>query len=210
MIELTRRRIAQAGLAAMILAPGAVAAQSLARPRADLYDCEGCEALFERDAAGISVTARLDAEDAGEPFVLRGRALSLSGAPLAGVIVYAHHANGEGYYANGAPQTVWSRRHGRLRGWAKTGADGVYEFRTIKPAPYPNMTMPAHIHLTTLEPGRRPYWIDDVVFEGEFGVDAAYRRDRQNRGGDGVVVLRRLPSGEWLAERDIFLEPHPV
>lgn len=91
----------------------------------------------------------------------------------------------------------------------KTGADGRYEFVTIKPAPYPTITEPAHIHLVVLEPGRRPYWIDDVVFAGEVRVDDEYRASRENRGGDGIVQLRRADDGTWIAERDIRLEPHP-
>jgi protocatechuate 3,4-dioxygenase beta subunit len=59
-----------------------------------------------------------------------------------------------------------------------------------------------------LEAGHRPYWIDDTVFEGEFGVDDAYRRARENRGGSGIVRLRR-EQGVWIAERDIVLEIHP-
>ena len=97
----------------------------------------------------------------------------------------------------------------RLRGWARTGADGTYAFSTIKPAPYPDRSMPAHIHLYVLEPGRRPYWIDDAVFAGEFRVDDAYRRRMENRGGSGIVELAR-ENGAWLAQRDINLEPHPV
>ncbi|MEQ8935916.1 MAG: hypothetical protein RIE56_09020, partial [Amphiplicatus sp.] len=181
------------------------------RPRANLYQCEGCDGAFERSADTLGPSAVIASEsEPGEPFVFRGRVLALDGAPAPGVVIYAYHTNNDGLYANGTPETEWSRRHGRLRGWAKTGADGVYEFRSIKPAPYPNNVMPAHVHLTVAEPGRRPYWIDDIVFEGEFGVTDAYRRRMVQQGGDGVVALSRLASGEWMAARDILLEPHPV
>jgi protocatechuate 3,4-dioxygenase, beta subunit len=69
--------------------------------------------------------------------------------------------------------------------------------------------MPAHVHLFVGEPGRRPYWIDDVVFAGEFGVTPAYRARAENRGGDGIVTLARQ-DGVLLARRDILLEPHPA
>jgi protocatechuate 3,4-dioxygenase beta subunit len=120
-------------------------------------------------------------------------------------VVYIHHTNSVRLYANGSNKSEWSRRHGRLRGWLKTGSDGRYEVDTIKPGVYPDGREHAHIHLTVLEPGKDPYWIDDVVFSGEHGVDGNYRRNRENRGGRGIVALRREQSGGWLAERNIIL-----
>ena len=130
--------------------------------------------------------------------------------PATGVVIYAYQTNAEGLYANGVPGTEASRRHGRLRGWIVTGADGRYAFDTIKPGPYPDRTLPAHVHLTVLEPGRQPYWIDDIVFDGEFGVTDAYRRSMVNQGGNGIVRLARTPGGVLLARRDIVLERHPA
>lgn len=180
--------------------------------RSDLYNCEGCEAVGERPAGALPTIVELAGRDEpGERMVLTGRVTTADGtAPAAGVVIYAHHTNSAGLYANGSNESMWSRRHGRLRGWARTGADGRYTFRTIKPAPYPDRTMPAHVHLFIGEPGRRPYYIDDVVFDGEFGVTAAYRKARELRGGNGIVPLRRTASGEWLATRDIRLEAHPA
>lgn len=180
--------------------------------RADLYNCEGCEAVAERAPGGLSATVQLaPAEEPGERMILTGRITAADGiTPATGVIVYAHHTNAAGLYANGTRETEWSRRHGRLRGWAKTGPDGVYTFRTIKPAPYPDMTMPAHVHLFIGEPGRRPYYIDDAVFAGEFGVTDAYRRQQELRGGSGILTLGRAANGELLARRDIRLERHPA
>ncbi|WP_447724387.1 dioxygenase family protein [Sphingomonas koreensis] len=184
--------------------------QPAARP--DLYNCEGCEAVGEPLPSTLSATVVLAGSDEpGERMILTGRVLTADGtAPAAGVVIYAHHTNDAGLYANGSNQTTWSRRHGRLRGWAVTGADGRYTFRTIKPAPYPDRTMPAHVHLFVGEPGRPPYYIDDVVFDGEFGVTAAYRKAREMRGGNGIVRLGRTADGVLLAQRDIRLETHPA
>lgn len=179
-------------------------------PRVDLYQCEGCEGVYERDPTALEWRDDMASPDEpGERMVLRGRVFETDGVtPASGVIVYAYHTNAEGYYANGSNETEWSRRHGRLRGWVKSAGDGRYEFRTVKPAPYPGQTFPAHIHLTVLEPGRTPYWIDDVVFRGEFGVTPAYEASRENRGGGGIVTLTRQ-DGVWIAIRDIILERHP-
>lgn len=188
---------------------------SMAAPtaaRRDLYACEGCEAVGERSRAGMPATVDLAGpKEPGAHFVLTGVVLSaVERKPTADVVVYAHHTNAKGLYADGAGETELSRRHGRLRGWAKTGADGVYTFRTIKPAPYPDMTMPAHIHLMIGEPGRPAYYIDDVVFEGEFGVTDRYRGGQQLRGGSGISRLAKTAGGAWLARRDIILERHPT
>lgn len=184
---------------------------SAADPNGDFYLCEGCEAVGERDPAGLDGQADIAPPgEPGERLVLSGTVLQSDGrTPAPGIVIYAHHTNAEGLYAGGSDETVWSRRHGRLRGWVRTGPDGRYEFRTIKPGVYPDRSNPAHIHLFLAEPGRRPYWIDDVVFAGEFGVDERYRRSRENRGGPGVVELSRAADGSWIARRDIVLEVHP-
>jgi protocatechuate 3,4-dioxygenase beta subunit len=180
------------------------------RARADLYACEGCEGAREAPAAGIDWQARIAAPDEpGERLRIVGIVFQPDGrTPAPGVIVYAYHTDAAGLYSRGTPATEWSRRHGLLRGWVGTGADGRYAFDTVKPAMYPNRSDPAHVHLTILEPGRRPYWIDDIVFAGESRVDDSYRRKREDRGGSGIVSLDRQGTA-WLARRDIVLEPHP-
>ena len=192
---------------------GASAGKPPSRPRArdNLYQCEGCEGARERDPAKFSWQSRIGtANEPGEPMRIEGRVLKVDGkTPAPGVIVYAYQTNSAGLYANGTPETEWSRRHGRLRGWAKTDSHGRYAFDTIKPAPYPRETMPAHVHLTIIEPKRRSYYIDDIVFDGEFGVTPAYRARQEFRGGSGIVKLTRNASGRWLARRDIVLERHP-
>lgn len=183
-----------------------------ARPvRPDLYNCEGCEAVYEQPPAElVSVSMIAPTEETGERMVLTGYVLTADGArPAEGVILYLHQTDAAGLYANGSQASEWSRRHGRLRGWAKTGADGRYTFLTIKPGPYPDRTLPAHIHLFIGEPGRRPYYIDDVVFDSEFGVTQAYRSAQEMRGGSGIVRLQRSEDGTLLAVRNIVLEHHP-
>lgn len=192
-------------------APRAERASAGGTARANLYQCEGCEGAYEADAATLTNRARIGPGiDKGEPLTVTGTVYQTDRkTPAAGVIIYAYQTNAAGVYGNGSPATEWSRRHGRLRGWVKTGSDGTYRFDTIKPAPYPNRNVPAHIHLTVLEPGKRPYWIDDIVFEGEFGVTPAYRKSMVNQGGNGIVPVRRDGEGHASVVRDIYLERHP-
>ena len=207
-----RSVLAALGLASLGAACGArTAGEPLSGARPDLYNCEGCEGAFERDAQTLDWQSTMaPAGEPGEPMRIEGRVTQSDGqTPAEGVVVYAYQTNAEGLYANGSAETEWSRRHGRLRAWVKTDADGRYGFDTIKPAPYPNQTMPAHVHLTIAEPGRPAYYIDDIVFDGEFGVTPAYRRNQELRGGSGILQLQRTDEDLWLARRNIVLERHP-
>jgi protocatechuate 3,4-dioxygenase beta subunit len=89
----------------------------------------------------------------------------------------------------------------------RTDAEGNYRFDTIRPAPYPGRADPAHIHMTVKEPGRREYWIDEVVFTDDSLVTPRYRSRVGNRGGNGIVTPSRDSTGAWVARRDIVLEP---
>lgn len=204
----SRRNIVLGGLALGLAAPASAQPAGGARVRPDLYNGELDYLAKEFTGRAESLPASIEiapASEPGERMSINGRCLSWrDGKPAAGVIVYAYHTDNSGLYDGGPRGT----RHARLRGWMRTGADGVYSFRSIKPAPYPDRSMPAHIHLTVLEPGRPPYWIDDIVFAGEFRVDAAYRSAQGLRGGDGVIALRKT-NNVWTGARDIRLERHP-
>ena len=61
--------------------------------------------------------------------------------PLAGVVVFAYHSDRNGLY-NWTGVTGW-----RLQGWVRTDETGLFQFDTIRPAPYPGRSIPAHIHI---------------------------------------------------------------
>ena len=182
-----------------------------AEPRADLYQCDGCEGALDGVPAELGAEGRIGPfDEPGEAFVLTGTVYQTDRTtPASGVLVYAYQTTAKGLYEPTPGQTGIVRQHGRMRGWARTGPDGRYRFNTIKPAPYPVHTQPAHIHLMIGEPSRPIYWIDEVIFEGEYLVTDQYKRSRERRGGSGVVQLRRGAQREWLAIRDIYLEQHP-
>jgi len=203
-----RRHVMLGGLAMGVAASACGPAQAQPQVRPDLYNGEldYLAKEFTGRAEDLASSIQLSpTAEPGERMSISGRCLSWqTGQPAAGVIVYAYHTDTNGLYDGGPRGT----RHARLRGWMRTGADGAYAFRSIKPAPYPDRSMPAHIHLTVLEPGRAPYWIDDIVFDGDFKVDAAYRQSAGNRGGNGITPLTRQ-SGIWTGVRHIKLERHP-
>ena len=104
--------------------------------------------------ASISSIARIAPPgEPGIPMVIHGRIEP----PTAGVIVFAYQTDASGVYnAKGA-------RGWRLQGWAKSDANGRFEFRTIRPASYPGQRFAAHIHVTVEAPGL-PRRVTEIEF----------------------------------------------
>ncbi len=176
--------------------------------RTNLHVCEGCEAIYERsfDDLGWETTIP-DKNEPGEPMVISGIVYQTDGSsPAEGVVLYVYHTNAEGVYPKRGNEKKWARRHGYLRGWMKTDADGRYRFTSIRPATYPSRTEPAHVHITLKEPNRQEYWIDAFRFDDDPLVTEKFKNDRQNRGGSGIISLRIDDEGVWMGDREIVLE----
>lgn len=169
--------------------------------------CEDCEVPLIGLPATAPTLAQLAPDtEPGERLQLSGRVSDVSGQPRAGVIIYAHQTNQDGLYpGEGSDPDTAIRRHGRLRAWAKTDADGNYGFSSVRPGSYPGTRMPQHIHLYVIERGCATYYIDDVLFRDDPHLTAAaVRKANQGRGGSGIVTLQRTAAG-WRARRDIVL-----
>jgi protocatechuate 3,4-dioxygenase beta subunit len=172
-------------------------------------DCGDCSGAYEGMPSTFSNRARIAPEsEPGEPLRVTGRVLDPDGRPRAGIIVYAYHTDRFGIYPPPNPPRAESNHQGRLRGWARTGADGRYTFDTIRPASYPQTTNPQHIHMHVIEPGCATYFIDEMLFTDDpmFARLSAEDRSRmaQDRGGSAVVTPKRR--GKVLqVTRDIHL-----
>jgi len=121
--------------------------------------------------------------------------------------VYAYNTNAAGVYPKRGNETGNGRRHGYLRGWARTGADGRYALHTIRPGAYPGRNDPAHIHVTITPPSAEEYWIDEVVFNDDPLLTADRRSKLPNLGGSGIVSPVRNARGVLIATRNITLKP---
>ena len=165
--------------------------------------CENCELVFQGMPDSISSTSRIvPLNEPGEKMRIEGIVRDLSGKPVSGIIVYAYHTDSRGLY----PTDSTSVRHGKLRGWAKSDAKGYYRFDTIRPAGYPNSTIPQHVHMHVIEPGRCTYYIDDIMFKDDPRLTAAIEKQFDfERGGNGFVKPTKDGSGTWIAVRDIVL-----
>lgn len=171
--------------------------------------CDGCEAAFVELPQNLTSKSRIaPASEAGEPMLITGRVLARDGKPKAGVIIYAYHADAHGIYPRPAKSLgAAADRHGRLRGWAISDADGRYTFETIRPASYPSRDIPAHVHMHVIERACAAYYIDDIVFTDDPLLMPAERaRLESGRGGIGVTTpARDSGSGVWKVVRDIHL-----
>ena len=120
------------------------------------------------------------------------------------MILYVYQTDATGRYTPAAGQ-VQGKRHGRLRGWMKTGEDGRYEFRTIRPAPYPGQAIPAHIHPVVKEPDKNEYYLDEFVFDDDPLLTKEKRAELEGRGGSGVLKVTEDEKGVATGRRDIIL-----
>jgi protocatechuate 3,4-dioxygenase beta subunit len=187
--------------------PGAQAPAPVTRARlvAARVECEWCGAAEAPGRLGSSVRLA-DGTEPGAPLVLSGRVLRADGrTPAAGVLLYIYHTNQAGAYPTRGDETGNGHRHGYLRGWLRTDAQGRYCVSTIRPGHYPGRPDPGHVHVTVQEPGGAEGYIDDFVFDDDPRVTAAYRARVRNRGGSGITRLTRGPDGVWRGERTIVL-----
>lgn len=139
----------------------------------------------------------------GEPLEVTGTVYKPGGnEPAEGIVLFAYHTDIRGHYNE--PNSPFNPR---IHGWAKTGKDGRYGFRTIKPAPYPENTSPAHIHVTLTGPDNPEYWVDAYWFEGDPRIIPHQRSILTGRGGGGETLrLTKGADGVLRGSRDFVLE----
>ena len=138
---------------------------------------------------------------AGTPLEVTGRVLDTSGRPRANARVEVWQCDALGQYHHvGEPASSLDPNFQGF-GAVTTDAEGRYQFRTIKPVPYPGRT--PHIHFTVVEDGRRRL-TSQMFVEGEPGNarDGLYRY----LGADASRVTMKLAgSAELKGSLDIVL-----
>ncbi len=168
--------------------------------------CEDCDMMFEGMLQNPSwQTTIAGPDEPGEPMIIRGTIYKKDGkTPAPAVILYVYHTDNKGLYSP-APKQAVAKRHGHLRGWMKTDQTGRYEFKTIRPASYPNSRNPQHIHPIVKEPTTSLYWIDEFLFDDDPVLSDQEKLNQQKRGGSGIVSLKKNEKGVWVGRRDIIL-----
>ena len=136
----------------------------------------------------------------GEPILISGTVFLADGkTPAPDTLIYLYHTDIYGYYGRGG-----EHRHGRYRGWMLTDKRGRYEFRSTKPASYPNSTIASHIHMTVTRQDLREDWVDSILFEGDRFITAQERIPRKG-GTRAILSMEKGPDGIARGRRDIVL-----
>jgi protocatechuate 3,4-dioxygenase beta subunit len=170
--------------------------------------CDGCDIMFEGmpDARKITSETTLASEkEPGDKLDIQGTVFHKDNVtPATDVILYIYHTDAKGYYSPSKDQTN-GRRNGHLRGWIKTDAKGKFTFHSIRPAPYPNARIPAHIHIIVKESGKTRYYIDEVWFDDDPLITEQMKKQTENRGGDMIIQLKKNQHNTWIGKLHIIL-----
>jgi len=143
-------------------------------------------------AAAPSKITIADEHEPGPRMVVSGQVFLPDGVtPAPGVIVYAYHTDATGVYNERQSFSVPPR----LQGWMKTDVQGRYEYRTIRPAPYPNNNIPAHVHYMFWGPGVPLQYFDELMFADDPKVKPEDRRRSESMGRFGFVKQGETRSG---------------
>jgi protocatechuate 3,4-dioxygenase beta subunit len=190
----------------VVLASMLSCAQSDSRSLKQIPNCEDCELMFDGIPEKFSWRSSLsDPTEPGEPLIISGKIFKRDGKTLAaGILLYVYQTDNKGLYSP-APNQTTGKRHGHLRGWMITDAQGRYEFKTIRPASYPNSRNPQHIHPIIKESETKIYWIDDFLFADDPLLTDREKSRLSKRGGSGVMTLAKNNEGVWIGNRDIVL-----
>lgn len=170
--------------------------------------CDGCELMFAGMPDNIqSVDTSAGWAEAGEKLMVTGTVFQIDGTtPAPDVIIYYWQTDNTGRYTFKKGMNEKAKQHGHIRGWVKTDSTGKYTIYTIRPAPYPNEALPAHIHLAIKEPDvANEYYVDDLNFDDD-KLLYPYRKKNPflNRGGSGVLRVV-MKDDLQIAEHNIIL-----
>ena len=152
---------------------------------------------------GAALTSRAQlapAGEPGEPMILSGTVFAPDGRrAVPGVTVYAYQTDARGLYARDGGTMP------RLRGWMVTDAAGRYEVRSIRPAQYPQRTIPPHVHFNAWGAGYPRQWFHQLEFEGDALVTEERLEQSRRLGRFGMVRRLERRDGLWRCTYDLRL-----
>ena len=169
--------------------------------------CDGCELMYVGTPKNIKAIDTSAAwTEKGQKLFITGKVFKLGAKiPAPNVIIYYWQTDNNGYYSPKKGMDEQAEKHGHIRGWVKSDENGNYSIYTIRPAPYPNEGIPAHIHLSIKEPNIENEYYADLYFDD----DPLYLKHKKKYGkGDraGTELLRVLLGNKMqVAEHNIVL-----
>jgi hypothetical protein len=155
-----------------------------------------------RDHATHGVLTLVTPEEPGTRLTLKGTVLDPGGSAVAKARVYLYQTSAKGWYSDQAAHVSGNsgdQKHARLFGYVVTDDQGRFEVKTIRPAGYPQSTLPAHIHVEVrsgTEDGRA------LITEVQFSDDPRLTpeaRQRSERERFLICDVKRGPDGEEVA-----------
>lgn len=158
-----------------------------------------------RKSTRRAVTVLAPPDEPGEPLIVSGTVRDAAGKPIAGALIYVFHADAKGYYT---PARAMDEPNARLFGYMKTGADGRYEFRTIRPGGYPKQPIPQHLHMLVTAAGYRDHRCRSscqLVFEDDPRMTAKWHKWAKEE-GNPVLSVKRNQEGIQKCVYDIVLQ----
>jgi protocatechuate 3,4-dioxygenase beta subunit len=141
----------------------------------------------------LTAVAGVDGHPLGQLLYVQGRVLDLRGEPVADAVIEIWQANAAGRYAHPGDDSE-APLDPNFQGYAKirTGADGSYRFKTIKPGDYGSRT--PHIHFDIR--GRQSRLITQMYFEGEpKNATDGLLKDRSPEARKTLIARAGAPTG---------------
>ena len=135
----------------------------------NLHKLTEFRAVIKKHAKNMTVTL-VTTQEPGAQTTVKGKLLSANKTPLANTLVYVYQTDHRGWYADDKPhveQNEGDRGHARLFGYLKTNDQGEFELKTIRPASYPNSTLPQHIHFEAFSENGRALIITELLFDDD-------------------------------------------
>lgn len=155
--------------------------------------------------ASSSVASLAPPDEPGTRLIVSGRVFDETGKRgVPGVKLYAYHTDAKGGYGSIIPG------QSRLKGTVVTNAEGRFEWRTIRPMPYPGGGNPAHIHIEASGGGYPKQWVDELWFSDDPHLTAKQKADAKAKGMfNPVVTTTRGVDGVLRAAFNIRLSKNP-
>ena len=178
-------------------------------------------------APELEMGADICLDQKGEPMLVRGRILDTEGKPINAAKIDVWQANDEGFYD---VQQQGIQPEFNLRGVFRTGADGAYWFRGVKPKYYPipadgpvgqmlqalgrHPYRPAHLHYIITATGFAPLTThifdpDDKYIHSDavFGVKQSLMAKFDWIDQPQAIATAGMTAPFYLVEHDFVLAP---
>ncbi len=135
-------------------------------------------------------------DEPGEPLIVTGTIRNDAGEPISDALVYVYHTDSHGIYS------MEGNANPRLFAFMRTDAKGRYEYRTIRPARYPNSNVEQHVHYQVSAAG-----YEDTNARLGFSDDPRWQK--RSAVPAWVSPISRNKEGIDWCVRDIILETQP-